>query len=264
MPTVLQPPFSMVARLALLSPFLCCLYAQEPAKPKIKVNMINVCSPSPEEQQEISSALGIIPKRPVFGPDFEVDRGRSTAIPTETPVGSPTDDGPKDSRWVRVRREFTSAVPYSAVQYSFSVDRKDMVETLVFHVRDPKTVLEVAIENRASAVTTPASMLGTNTAAERIKLERFGKSSIILARCGPTEAGPAPDQTAYEPLFKSAAAVIAGYRSSLRAKQLVPDELARIGLSASAPKSSHLATPGTRRQEQPAKKSADPKENSSH
>ena len=54
-----------------------------------------------------------------------------------------------------------------------------MVETLIFHVRDPKDLMQVAIEeDNASSVTTPAAMLGTNTPAGRIKLERFGKSSV--------------------------------------------------------------------------------------
>ena len=71
-----------------------------------------------------------------------------------------------------------------------------MVETLIFHVRDPKELMQVAIEDNASSVTTPSAMLGTNTPAGRIKLERFGKSSVVLARCAGTEGNPAPDQSA--------------------------------------------------------------------
>jgi hypothetical protein len=117
------------------------------------------------------------------------------------------------------------------VQYSFSVDPKNMVETLVFRVRDPKDLLQVSIEDSASAVTTPATMLTTSTPASRIKLERFGKSSVVLARCSASQTGPAPDQSAYEPLFASASAVLTNYRGLLGARTAVPEELTRIGVA---------------------------------
>jgi hypothetical protein len=60
-------------------------------------------------------------------------------------------------------------------------------------------------------------------------LERFGKSSVVLARCSASEAGPPPDQSAYQPLFQSASAIVANYRQLLGAGHTVPDELARIG-----------------------------------
>ena len=103
-----------------------------------------------------------------------------------------------------------------------------MVETLIFHVRDPKDLMQVAIEDNASSVTAPAAMLGTNTPAGRIKLERFGKSSVVLARCAGTEGNPAPDQSAYEPLFKTATAIVTNYRNLLAARASVPAELARV------------------------------------
>jgi hypothetical protein len=114
------------------------------------------------------------------------------------------------------------------VQYSFSVDPKNMVETLVFRVRDPKDLMQVSIEDSASAVATPATMLTSSTPASRIKLERFGKSSVVLARCAGSEAGPVPDQTAYEPLFQSASAILSNYRGLLGARSTVPDELERV------------------------------------
>lgn len=206
--------------------------AQEPTQPKVKVNVLNVCSPSPEEQQEIASALSHIPKQPLFSPDFEVDRGRSTLeeSPDFLKLGASaqlsSDSGTAD--WVRIRREFSVQALYSTVQYSFSQDPKNMVETLVFRVRDPKDLMQVAIEDSASSVTTPASMLATNTPAGRIKLERFGKSSVVLARCPGTEGNPPPDQSAYEPLFQSATAIVTNYRSLLAARQTVPAELSRI------------------------------------
>ena len=106
-------------------------------------------------------------------------------------------------------------------------------------MRDPKDLLQVSIEDSASSVTTPAAMLATNTPASRIKLERFGKSSVVLARCFATAEGPAPDQSAYEPLFQSASGIVANYRALLGAQHTVPDELARVaGTARSKPKPS--------------------------
>jgi hypothetical protein len=206
--------------------------AQQSSQPQVKVNMLNVCSPSPEDQQELASALARIPKQPLFSPDFEVDRGRSTLEerPDFLKAGESaqfsSDSGTAD--WVRIRREFSVQASFSTVQYSFSHDPKNMVETLIFHVRDPKDLMQVAIEDNASAVTTAATMLSTSTPASRIKLERFGKSSVVLARCPGTEGNPPPDQTAYEPLFQSATEIVTNYRSLLAAKSTVPAELARI------------------------------------
>ena len=207
--------------------------AQQSSQPQVKVNMLNVCSPSPEEQQEIGAALARIPKQPLFSPDFEVDRGRSTLeerpdfLKTGESAQFSSDSG--TAEWVRIRREFPAQSLFSTVQYSFSHDPKNMVETLIFHVRDPKDLMQIAIEDNASSVTTPASMLSTSTPAGRIKLERFGKSSVVLARCPGTEGGPPPDQSAYEPLFQSATAIVSNYRNLLAARNTVPAELARVG-----------------------------------
>ena len=169
--------------------------------------MLNVCSPSPAEQQEIASALARVPKQPLFAADFEIDRGRSSLDVgpgfLQPGSGSQMSSDPGVANWVRIRREFSVQALFSTVQYSFSSDPKNMVETLVFRVRDPKDLMQVSIEDSASAVTSPATMLPTSTPASRVKLERFGKSSVVLARCLGTEAGPAPDQSAYEPLFQS-------------------------------------------------------------
>jgi hypothetical protein len=72
-------------------------------------------------------------------------------------------------------------------------------------------------------------MLGAGTPANRIRLERFGKSSVVLARCTGEGDGPAPDQSAYAPLFSSASALLSDYRRILGAKTMVPAELTRIG-----------------------------------
>ena len=207
--------------------------AQQPSQPQVKVNVLNVCSPSAEEQHEIASALARVPKQPLFGADFEIDRGRTSLEvgPGFLQPGSGTQmsSDPGVANWVRIRREFSVQALFSTVQYSFSTDPKNMVETLVFRVRDPKDLMQVSIEDSASAVTTPATMLSTSTPASRIKLERFGKSSVVLARCSASEAGPAPDQSAYEPLFQSASTILSNYRGLLGARNTVPDELARLG-----------------------------------
>ena len=212
--------------------------AQQASQPQVKVNMLNVCSPSADDQREISSALSRVPKQPLFAPDFEVDRGRTSMQENpnflQSGQSAHVSSGDDTANWVRIRREFSVQALFSTVQYSFSTDPKNMVETLVFRVRDPKDLMQVSIEDSASAVTTPAAMLTTNTPATRIKLERFGKSSVVLARCYATDTGPAPDQSAYDPLFQSASTIVANYRGLLGARSMVPEELARLGARASS------------------------------
>jgi hypothetical protein len=131
--------------------------------------------------------------------------------------------------WVRVRREFPGATLFSNVQYSFSVDATNMVETLVLRVRDPKPndLMQVSIEDSASAVTSATAMLSSSTPVSRVKLERFGKASVALARCSGTEGNPT-DQSAYEPIFKTASSIMEHYRGALDAGKVVPQELAHL------------------------------------
>jgi hypothetical protein len=218
--------------------------AQEPAppKPQVKVNVLNVCSPSAAEQQEISSALAKIPKRPSFSPDFEVDRGRSVLDPNANPImgvvnatAAPANSSEQAlADFVRIRRDFPNGETFSTAQYSFSRDKQQMVETLVFRLREAKDLLEISIESSASSVTTAAAMLTVATPAGRIKLERFGKSSVVLARCSGSNGGPAPNQSAYEPLFASASSILSDYRGVLDARKLIPAELARISETGAA------------------------------
>jgi hypothetical protein len=208
------------------------LKAQQPAEPQVKVNVLNVCTPSAEEQKEIASALARVPKQPLFTADFEVSRGRSTL--TDMPgflqpgKGAHVAGEPSVASYVRIRREFSVQALFARVQYSFSDDGQNMVETMVLHVRDPKDLIQVSLEDSASSVTTASAMLTANTPASRVRLERFGKSSIALARCSGNEGGPVPDQSAYEPLFRSASEVLANYRALLGVKKTVPEELAKI------------------------------------
>jgi hypothetical protein len=208
-------------------------FAQQSGQPEVKLNVLNVCSPSADEQQQLSSALAKIPKQPAFATDFEVDRGRSTldASTDLLPAGSNNTvvTGGETASWVRIRHEFPASNAFSSVQYSFSVDPGNMVETLVFRLRDPKDLISIAIEDSASSITTSAAMLAANTPASRIKLERMGKSSVVLARCGAAEGSAAPDQSKYEPLFQAASKALDNYRSLLGVRNLVPSELARMG-----------------------------------
>jgi hypothetical protein len=203
-----------------------------PTQPQVKVNMLNVCTPSAEEQKEIASALARVPKQPLFGSDFEVTRGRSTLsdMPNflQPAQGTHVAGEPSVASYVRIRHEFSVQALFSSVQYSFSDDGQNMVETLVLHVRDPKDLIEVSLEDSASSVASAEAMLGSNTPASRVRLERFGKSSVALARCVAAEGRPAPDQSAYEPLFRNASDVLANYRRLLSVSMTVPGELAKI------------------------------------
>ncbi len=210
-----------------------------PAQPQVKINVLNVCTPSTEEQKEIAAALARIPKQPLFGPDFEISHGISTL--TDAPnflqpgQGAQMSGEPSVARYVRIRREFAVQALFSSVQYSFSDDGGNMVETLVLHVRDPKDLIQVSMEDSASAISSVSTMVAANTPASRIRLERFGKSSVALARCSGAENGPPPDQSAYEPEFRSASEILANYRQLLGAKHTVLAELAQIPSPGSKP-----------------------------
>jgi hypothetical protein len=210
-------------------------------QPRVKVNVLNVCTPSAEEQKEISSALARIPKQPAFGADFEISHGVSTL--TDAPnflqpgANTQVSDQPSVARYVRIRREFSGQAVFSSVQYSFSDDGQRMVETLVLHVRDPKELIQVSLEDSASATGTVSTMVAANTPVNRIRLERFGKSSVALARCSASENGPAPDQTVYEPLFRTGSEILSDYRHLLAAKRTVTAELAQIPSASTKTKS---------------------------
>jgi hypothetical protein len=204
-------------------------------QPPVKVNVINVCAPSAEDQKELSSALAKVPGKPAFSKDYEVSRGHSTLDPsTPIPGMQPLPPGVVSAAdWVRVRREFPDATLFSNVQYSFSVDAKNMVETLVLRVRDPKDLMQISIEDSASAVASAAAMLSTSTPVSRVKLERFGKASVALARCSGGEGSPATDQSAYESIFHAASSIMERYRDALGARKMIPQELARLGVGTS-------------------------------
>ena len=122
-------------------------------------------------------------------------------------------DEPSVASYVRIRREFAVQALFASVQYSFSNDGQNMVETLVLHVRDPKDLIQVSMEDSASAIGSAETMVAANTPASRIRLERFGKSSIALARCcgfgKRSRAGPERLRTAIPQRLRSARPTIA-------------------------------------------------------
>lgn len=201
-----------------------------PEKPQVKINYLNVCTPSDSEQKELGAALSKLPLKTGFAADFEISRGRTTM--TEPPVkiaGLEEAPGvvnrpPPISSWVRLRREFPASSPLVSVQYSLSVDEKNIVETLVFRSREAKDVIETSLEDKVSAVADPAQVLKSDTPVERIRIERFGKPSVVLARC----AGA--DQKNYEPLFTQGSEIMARYRSLLSVRQTALADLRRLGI----------------------------------
>ena len=213
MPLVLNPK-----QLIVLCPLLLVglAFPQESPKekskdqPQVRINYLNVCTPSDPEQQEIRTALAHLPA-PRFTSDFEVSRGRSSA------EGAPT------ANWVRLRHEYPENVAYLTNQYSISVDEKSIIESLVFRSREAKDLLQVQLEDTITGAHDVNSVLITDTPVDRIKLERFGKPSLVLARC------PAADQTALQPLFRAASDVLMKYRAALNIKRMIPRELAQLG-----------------------------------
>ena len=216
---------------ALLS--LAALAQEQPAanQPQVRVNYLNVCTPSDADQKEMAAALATVPVKAAFATDFEVSRGRSTVTQAadETHPGGP--EKATVSSWVRIRRELSSG-GFNNAQYSFSVDEKGMTETLVFRARDlSHSVLQVSLQDSLTTGT-PAQVLAANTPVDRIRIERNGKPSIVLARC------PAADQSNYEPLFRSGSDLLARYRALLRVQQTVPADLARVSVTGGEKKSS--------------------------
>jgi hypothetical protein len=102
------------------------------------------------------------------------------------------------------------------------MNEDSVVETLTFRAREVKDVIQVSISDSVSSPAAPAQVARVNTPAERIRLERFGSSSVVLARC------PGSDQSQFEPLFSRATELLAGYRSAFDVASVIPAEIARL------------------------------------
>jgi len=198
--------------------------ADKKDQPQVRINYLNVCTPTEDEQKEIRTALSSVPAAK-FSPDFEISRGRSSL------QNAPT------ANWVRIRREFAPTAPFVAAQYAITVDEKAIIETLVFRSRETKDVLLVQLEVTVTGAQDAKAVLDNDTPVNRMKLERFGKASLVLARC------PTADQAKYEPLFRQASQLLASYRTAMGIKRLVPRELAMLGPVNPAAKKAQSAAP---------------------
>jgi hypothetical protein len=219
-------------KFALITVLTAAAFAQEPAtaptnkpsdKPQVQVNYLNVCSPAAADQQALETVLSRITAKPVFSVDMEISRGRSTLSPSDLVVntGQPAQESTSVSSWVRIRHDFPESGPLTTAQYSFSVTEKHVSETLVIHFRDAKDVLQVSVTDSVEA-DNPSQVAREVTPADRIRIERFGKPSIVLARC------PNNDQSKLEPLFGHATMLMNAYRRAFNTDDTIPAELARL------------------------------------
>jgi hypothetical protein len=191
------------------------------AQPKIQVNFLNPCHPAQADAEEMARGLARVKDRPSFSSDFEISRGITTLSEAEArAAGAPTGSGLTPSAWVRIRHEFPEKAVLTDVQYSMSVDGDTSSEVLAMHMRDSREVLQILISD--SVVGSPAQVVKLNTPPDRIRIERFGTSSIVLARCA------AADQSSYEPIFATAREILEKYRTAMRVENVVPAELARL------------------------------------
>lgn len=193
--------------------------------PKIQVNFLNTCRPAQADLEEMGRALSRVKAKPVFSADFEISRGLTTLSEAEArAVGASTEGGSIPSKWVRIRKEFPDKAILTNAQYSLIVEGNAISEVLALHLGEgrsgeDKEILQILISN---SVTGSASrVMKEDTPPDRIRIERFGKASLVLARCGGV------NQSSYEPLFLAADEILQKYRAAMAVKSLVPVELAR-------------------------------------
>ncbi|WP_148210041.1 hypothetical protein [Candidatus Korobacter versatilis] len=224
----------------------------QPGQPQVKVNYLNVCNPTDEETKQIQSALSRLPKEPKFARDFEISRGRSTMaqqanITQAMPAPSEDKDSPV-SDWVRVRQEFGAMSAFANAQYSFTTDDQGALENLVFRLRDPKELVQVSLSDAVTTTKSPKEILATDTPVDRIRLERFGKSSVVLARC------PQGDQTKYNYLFDTASSIFSNYRTAMNLRTVVPTDMSRLSGPAAKKPAAKSATTEKKATPAPEKK----------
>jgi len=188
---------------------------------KIQVNFLNTCRPGQADLEEMQRALARVKGRPVFSADFEISRGLTTLNEAEArAAGAAAGSAATPSAWVRIRREFPEKAVLTDAQYSLSSEGGSASEVLALHLRDNKEVLQILLSD--SVAGSPLQAAKTDTPPDRIRIERYGKASIVLARCG------GMDQSAYEALFAAARGVFENYRTAMAVKTVVPAELARL------------------------------------
>lgn len=218
----------------MLSLFLLLAFAQEPPPqegPQVKINVLNVCTPSEDDHQEIKAALAKLPAKPVYTADFEISRGRSS-LETAPQV-----------RYVRLRRDMDAASPLATTQYSLSVDAEKMIETLVLRFKEDKDLHVVILEDQVSTGTvSPAAVLTVDTPVTRIKLERFGKAPLVMAKTHCEHV----DQSAYEPLFREASRLLVQYRKSLGLRSMFRGDVAWLSQPEKPAAKAAVAEPKTK------------------
>lgn len=190
-------------------------------KPKIQVNFLNTCRPSEGDLAEVGRALARVKDLPPFSADFEISRGLTTLNePEARAAGAPAGSGVTPSTWVRIHKEFPEKAVLTVAQYSLSAEGSSASEVLALHMRDTREVLQILISD--SVTGTPAQVAKVDTPPDRIRIERFGKASIVLARCSGI------DQSAYEKMFVAAGGILERYRLAMAVKRVVPAEFARL------------------------------------
>jgi hypothetical protein len=191
------------------------------AQPQIQVNFLNTCRPAAADLEEMGRALARVKETPKFSSDFEISRGITTLTEAEArAAGVPDSGGALPSAWVRIRREFPDKAPLTDVQYSLSAEAGSASESLALHMRDSREVLQILLSDVVTG--SALQVVKVDTPPERIRIERFGKPSIVLARCGGI------DQSAYEPLFHTAGEIFQRYRAAMAVKTVVPVELSHL------------------------------------
>jgi hypothetical protein len=191
--------------------------AQGEQNPPVQINYLNVCTPNDSEKDEIAATLARVPNPPNLVADFEIARGQSSL------------ENAENARYVRLRREFPADSKFSTVQYSISNNGTNTTETLVLIGRDVRELRQISIEDSiSSGAASINAMLTVDTPASRIKVERFGKSSLGLSRC------QGADQSKYDAIFSTASSLMASYRKSLSLRNMLSAELKWLASSPSS------------------------------
>lgn len=192
----------------------------EEAKPRFKVSFVNSCRPTQADVAEMRQLLQQFHTEPAFATDFEIARGVTTLTEAEArAAGVSTDAAGQPSLWVRLHRDLPPASPLSGAQYSISLENHSVSEVLVLHLRNTEKAMQIVLSNTVTG--TPEQALHTLTPPDRLRVERYGKPSLILARCP-------VDQSAYELLFTLGREVFETYRKTMGVERIVPAELERL------------------------------------